>query len=329
MAQQDRTRMKGAAEGDWIYERTAEFIRDNLFREAGGHYRAFERIRDFVNASEGVDVSVQLYVPLTGSDEYGLMFLPLRVMSAPGSRIFSNDFSQFSPLPDSGTTGKECISNWQVIVNPDLANVGSSPDNKKAALADSIQRLEDLPETRWRATTLSGYDDIRDYFAQFPDARRENAMPAGATGLIVVAHYGHGTLGLEGGEVLPIDGFDRRFPAGSAAFLAACETAIPTEADGIIRQLRRDNVETFVASPLQVPVDYAVALMDNLVMQIDDAYAHGRTPTLGELYRNAMAAVERQSDDDNISNKVLGREYVLAGNPDQSLCKLGPTREQE
>lgn len=326
VAEQDRKRMRGATPGQWIYRQTAEFIRDNLFTDKAGRRDAFDRIRGFVNAHEGVDVSLQLYVPLPGGDEYGLMFLPLRIMAAPGSEIFSNDFNQYSPLSGAVEPVDRCISRWQVIVNPDFAKSDGSPAGMSFAVADAIARLKALEKNSWRNASLSSYDDIREYLGADEDGN--DTGDDGATGLVVIAHYGRGMLGLENEEKLPISAIRRRFPPGSAAFLAACETAIPTEADGLIRQLRNGNVETFVASPLQVPVTYVVPLMDRFVTQLGDAYAKGRTPTVGELYRDAIEAMKSGSGAE-IGERVLGREFVLVGNPDRRLCKLESTLENE
>lgn len=179
----------------------------------------------------------------------------------------------------------------------------------------------------WRPQALSIYEDIEGYFE--PESVSEKAKQAaedrseadGGTGLIILAHYGDGKLGLDRDLELPVSQLTRPFPYGSAAILAACETATPTEANGIVRQLRGNRVDTFLTSPLKVPVPYAVSLVTQLVAKIDHAYANGETPTLRQLYDDAMDAVGNEPNA-NEESRHQGREYVLAGNAERRLCKL-------
>jgi hypothetical protein len=333
MASQDRTRMIGAEEGEWIYENTSKFILDNLFAARGpraNETRMFEQIRRFINTRETVTFSVQLYIPLEGDDEYGMMFLPLRIMAAPGSKFFLKDFDQFSPLSGAANEDDNCISDWQLILNPKLDEGGSLPSilpsNEFTAEAGVIDHLKGLPPERWRMATLSSYDDIKNYFDPQPSANEAVAgevgvKQQGGTGLIIAAHYGQGTLGLEGEKQLPISRIQKTFPSNSVAILAACETASPTEADGIINQLRERQVNAFLASPLKVPTDYALGFVEQLIARIDNAYRNRETPTINELFRDAMKAMET-APGNSVANKALGREYVLVGNRNLRLCKL-------
>jgi hypothetical protein len=323
-ALRDRNKMRSAEPGDWIYKETARFIREGLFLGVGVAGRldgqdAFKEIQSFVNDKEEVDFFAQLYVPIT-IEEQGMMFLPLRTMTASNSVFFKKDFRLLSPLPSTPDEG-ECISDWKVILDGDMAS------------SDVFNSLKKLKQKPWRDVSLHTYEDILAYFdpeSVSPMAEKaafNRAQEPGGIGLIIAAHYGGGKLGLDK-EDLPINQLKRPFPRGSAAILAACETAAPSEAGGIINQLRDRQVDAFLASPLKVPTPYALSMVNYLTKRIDEAYENGATPTLRELYSSAMDDVGKE-DPTNLEINNLGREYVMVGNLERRLCKRPLQQETE
>lgn len=327
-AQRDRERMNGAHETEWIYERTAKFIKKKLFTAeytSGGTEpsKVFEQLRTVINRDgASANVMAQIFVPIAGSDESGLMFLPLRTLAGPNSAYFK-DFLFASPLPGAGEDEAEaaaCVSTWKLVLNTSLAgSTGESADAQSSTQA-AVERLAALEAKPWRAATMTGNEAIRDFFQNQDDPDDQ----AGSTGIIIAAHYGRRSLGLEGDEIAVEDLTAYRAPH-SVAVLAACETAAPSEANGIIRGLREQNVDAFLASPLRVPTDYAIRFVESLVKQIDLAYANGAQPTLEELYATSMDNVDTQSEGQRIEARNLGREFVVVGDASRRLCKLPVT----
>ena len=148
-AEIDRGKMRVAAPGSWIYEKTARYIRNNLFqgKSVGGKGKAqakdaFEEIRDFINAHRGTTVVTQFYVPMDG-EEPGLMFLPLRTMTANGSKFFTEDFQLLAPLPGAEEIDEtECIADWRVILDGDLRYGASvpSPSSEDRVLSGFVRK---------------------------------------------------------------------------------------------------------------------------------------------------------------------------------------------
>lgn len=325
-AQRDRERMNGADDTEWIYKETARFIKKKLFTAestSGGAnpLEVFEKMRMVINRDgANANVMAQIFVPITGSDESGLMFLPLRTLGAANSDYF-RDFRFTSPLPGAGEENAEtpaCISTWRLVLNTSLADSTGDSANAQSTTQAAIERLAALEPQGWRPPAMTSNQSIRDFFESQHDAEDQN----GSTGIIIATHYGRRNLALENGEVIGVEDMTAYRAPQSIAVLAACETASPSEANGIIRSLREQNVDAFLASPLQVPTDYAIRLVESLVKQIDLAYAAGDQPTLAELYAAAMENVEFHSESQRVEARNLGREFVIVGDASRRLCKL-------
>lgn len=327
-AQRDRERMNGADETEWIYEKTAKFIKKKLFTaeftsSGAKPDEVFEQLRTVINRDgANANVMAQIFVPITGSDESGLMFLPLRTLAGANSAYFK-DFRFASPLPGAGEDEDEaaaCVSNWKLVLNTSLAGSAGEGEDAQSSAHAALERLAALEPKPWRTETMTRNEAIRDFFENQDDADEQ----VGSTGIIIAAHYGRRSLGLEGDEIA-VEDLTAYRARHSVAVLAACETAAPTEANGIIRGLRGQNVDAFLASPLKIPTDYAIRFVESLVKQIDLAYTNGAQLTLDELYATSMDNVETRSEGQRMEARNLGREFVIVGDASRRLCKFPMT----
>ncbi|MCF7222516.1 hypothetical protein [Marilutibacter chinensis] len=325
----DRGYLSQAERGHWAYQKAAKFIKDKLFSAQASSQlpgmsaeQAFAALKALAESDDETVVSAQFFVPGRGGDSER-MYLPLRMLAAPGSQLITNDFTLVEPISVPGALTPGCVSRWHVLVGRSVAH--DLPDEHKRI----VDRIVALPPTDWRNAALTGHTQVEAFFAGTagtpPSAASSAASaPAGAEGIILVAHYGSDGIEIErgSGEVIDMEDIRRRFAPGSAAFLAACNTASPNASNGLIQRLHRHNVESFIASPLSVPTDYALVLTEQLINDIDRAYYEGDTPTLQALYAQAVATTERRYSETNgfVGDGHLHREYVLIGDPSVRLC---------
>ena len=300
----------------WAYQSAAELLKDKLFtydddwKPMGAlPGDVFGRISEMIKSDPAPVVSAQFFVN-DRSPDARRMYLPLRLLAGPNSRMMSRDFHLVEPLRLASDTGNRCIAHWNVIV-------GASVDTGvPEAFAKIPKRIASLPERPWRSKALRTLDATRAFF-------RNDGAPATTQGLIVAAH--HGKYGFEiepkRGSIMPED-LKRGFGPGSSAFLAACGTASPESSSGMIRRLHQKNFESFVASPLSVQTGYALVLTEQLLAVLDKAYESGENATVKELYDRAIEETSRIYKLNNLNpgDAYQGLEYVQIGDPSTRIC---------
>ncbi|MGH8109169.1 MAG: hypothetical protein ACREO1_10705 [Arenimonas sp.] len=326
----DRKQLSQTESGRWAYQKTAEFIKKKLFTAESPSQvpgmsaeQTFDAIKAAIESDPKTRVSAQFFVP-GGADGNERMYLPLRMLAAPNSKLIAGDFVLIEPISASNTNNSStCISKWNVLTGPSILKNLEEPHRLIA------NRITALHEKSWRAPTIASHDGVK---AFFNPAAGSSAAPTSPEGIVLLAHYGAGGIEIESDiEKIDMEDIKRSFAPGSVAFLAACGTAAPNASNGLIHNLHQRNIDSFVASPLSVPADYALVLTEHLLKAIDSSYENHKTPTLQELYAEAVEATSLHYKNTNgfIGDGHQHLEYVLIGDPTIRLCNLPPTEVKD
>lgn len=281
-----------------------------------GPQDAFRLLQDYINSADAPTVSARFSIRGTAAND--LMYVPLKLLAWPIPGYLGNDeFGVVQPLERPGADVVDaCISKWNLLVPRKLDGISGESRTR-------LEEIHNLPDRPWigehASDTQAFFDFLTNASEPEPDAQPE--------GLILLSHYRREGLDPEwnaGNEsappVIPEAFIERRFPRGSVAFLAACETAAPDAADGLIDTLNANGIDSVVASPFSINANYAINLTRQLLFELDKAYSAGDQPTLRQLLDRAASRTAGFYPDNERMVAKQSLELVLAGNPDIRIC---------
>jgi len=254
----------------------------------------------------------------SGSDFY---FVPLRLFAAPGAGIVAHDFDEIQPLAFQARRQETCIDRWTIVSPPDWDSILPSPATGPDEDGEDETDGEAPPARSWIANSIRSTDGLLKFLADTKPSPGPNAE-----GILLFAHHGDpGQLWLTDKDTpVQLQQIHRMFPPGSAAVLGACATASPSATGGLIRRLNYHQIDTIVASPFPVDIDYGQLMAKRIVAILDEAYAKNIPLTIGQLFRagfrSAPGAPAGGASPGNDSDQ-MGLEFILAGDPGIHICK--------
>jgi Leucine-rich repeat (LRR) protein len=285
------------------YARVAALMRDALFRgrtQVTG-CGAASALAALQKAS--VDGEVELLMRIVDATGRHL-FPPVGVLSlllgADGRPAFAHRIVAIESLANQSLGSGACVENWRFVL----------PE----PLLDATPEMTTLPMGLQGDTQVIRSREGLETYLDSPD-RREPA------GLVLLAHYSDGYLTFANED--DVMGFQALaeidLGPGSIAMLSACTAAAITDSSLLVESLNRAGVDAFVMSPFEIDANFGSALAMNLADEV--ARTTGAAATLGQLYRKALAATEKQLANHGDVVRGWASEFVIAGNPDASICR--------
>jgi hypothetical protein len=245
----------------------------------------------------------------------------MRLLAAPGAGFTDRDFNEVQPLTYRRVDPTTCIDHWTLIRPPETIESGSPDDSAVAGPT--------VPKTvrPWLGNPVTTIAGIHDFFADrsAPLTQGSSVTPSSnAEGVILLAHHGDNGISLDSeSNIFQVSDIRRRFPAGSAAILAACSVTNPIANDGLVTRLNQRHFDAVVASPFPVDTAYAEGLVQRFLGVLDDAYARNEQLTIQQIFQRAVASAAPDTapeDPDRAAYSQEGLEFVIAGDPSLRLC---------
>jgi len=246
------------------------------------------------------------------------LYIPLGLLEASGR--FKTAPAYIYPLPRASYSTSACIRRWTLGYPNQLSTGEGAPS--ELALDEATTFLPDQ-----RTKRLGTFSELRCYLnpgASDCQTETTGSAPVDSEGLLLLAHQGDGALwytyqpNLQWPKV-PIEGNQRKFQAGSIAFITACSVANPNgDNQKVLERLNRNGIDAMVVSPFPVEVKYGGYLARAAIDVIKKAFDDKQTPTLQKLFEDAADKVAAEHPDDRFKQRRF--EFLLLGNHQIRLC---------
>lgn len=210
---------------------------------------AFSALQEIVASKSPEQTTVfQRITSTKGFQQY----LPLGLLSASGAELLERPINVVQPLLRENYNSREsCIEPWTLVVPTALDKQHDS-------------QLSDMPDIsqgsiHQRITTISGVE----MFLDGEDDGLNDTNISRGQGLIVLSHHSDGRIWFtDGADDVGLTGIKRRFPPGSTAILAACQTldALDESNSRSIEGLNISKMDQIIGSPFDISIAYGTRL---------------------------------------------------------------------
>jgi len=305
-------RTKSREERPAPYSNVAQKLHEQLFKvkyaevDQSDADQAFTALKSLVQNSDSRQSTIfqRVTSSITGLQQY----LPLGLLSADGAGLLDQRINVVQPLQIERYSDRDsCIDPWTLVVPEKLHSVANK----------HLSEMPEIPENS-NLTRIKTIENVSKYL-------NDNSSNGGnvnrGQGLLVLSHHKSGKIWFEdGANDVGLTGIVRRFPAGSGAILAACQTVDPTGAanNATLEGLNVSNIELIVGSPFDISMTYGTRLaVESSNVIFNHIKSNNERVLLTDVFRQAAIKTEESLGGRWVDTDL---EFMFLGNHKIELC---------
>ena len=235
-------------------------------------------------------------------------YLPLGLLSAEGAGLLDKRINVVQPLQiERYSDGDSCIDPWTLVI----------PEKLHSVVNTHLSEMPEIPEDS-NLTRIKTIENVAKYL---DDNSSDGGNANRGQGLLVLSHHKAGKIWFENGaNDVGLTGIVRRFPAGSAAILAACQTVDPIGSanNATLEGLSVSNIELVVGSPFDISMKYGTRLaVETSNVIFDHIKSTSERVLLTDVFRQAAIRTVESLEGRWVDADL---EFMFLGNHMIELC---------